>query len=250
MSYDFSWHARHGEKTSASARATLGVLRQFIPFKSALDIGCGDGRWLAACAELGASDIVGVDGPWTDLNNVRIGREQVVLHDLAAPIDLGRRFDLAMSLEVAEHVAAVHAEQFVRNLTRHADLVLFAAAIPYQGGFRHINEQWQSYWRALFAAQGYRAFDAFRAALWEDAGVHFWYKQNMLLYVNGSRDDLVRAVSDFIAERKIQELPVDIVHPEKYERAASYREIAFKPLLRQLPRRVLEKAAALLGRRT
>ena len=36
-----------------------------------------------------------------------------------APIDLGRQFDLVQSLEVAEHLPAANAEQFVETLTAH-----------------------------------------------------------------------------------------------------------------------------------
>lgn len=56
-----------------------------------------------------------------------------------------RRFDLAMTIEVAEHLTPVRADSFVEDLTRLSDVVLFSAAIPAQGGINHVNEQWQSY---------------------------------------------------------------------------------------------------------
>jgi cyclopropane fatty-acyl-phospholipid synthase-like methyltransferase len=121
------------------------MLWDFYPVASLLDVGCGDGRWLATAKELGAEVIKGVDGPWTDRSRLLIPREDFEVRDLSDEFDLHQKFDLAMSLEAAEHVAAQHARSFVDNLIRHSDVVLFGAAIPYQGGFRHINERWQSY---------------------------------------------------------------------------------------------------------
>lgn len=247
--YDFNWHKLHGDKTSSSAIKTLQQLWAFYPAASVLDVGCGDGRWLSVAKALGAQSIQGVDGPWTDLARLLIPAEDVHIQDLSSRLDLKRRYDLAISLEVAEHVAKRHAEQFVDNLARHADVVLFGAAIPYQGGFRHINEQWPSYWATLFKRSGYRCFDPFRSQLWSDQSVHYWYKQNMLLFVNTARPDLIEKVETHLQAARIPELPLDIVHPEKYEGAAGYRQIAFKPLLAQLPRQAFAKASSILLRK-
>jgi SAM-dependent methyltransferase len=240
--YDFEWHKLHGAKTSASATKALTALRRLHPFASVLDVGCGDGRWLAAARLLGADEIQGVDGPWTERDRLLIPPEAVAIRELSGALDLGRRFDLAISLEVAEHVEEAFAEQFVDNLVRHADVVLFGAAIPFQGGFRHVNERWQSYWAARFDTRGYRRFDPLRARLWNDPEVHYWYRQNMLVYVNRAAPGLVERFEAGMAAEGVVELPTDLVHPEKYEAIASYREIAFKPLLKALPSRTLAKA--------
>ena len=52
----------------------------------------------------------------------------------------------------------------------------------------HINEQWPGYWAALFAAQGFTVLDPFRATIWHDERVEWWYRQNLLLVVR--RDKL------------------------------------------------------------
>jgi hypothetical protein len=44
-------------------------------------------------------------------------------------------------------------------------------------------------------------------------------------------------------------LPIDIVHPEKYEALASYNQIAFEPLLRKLPSRIVSKVSSMLARK-
>jgi len=104
--------------------------------------------------------------------------------DLAAPIDLGRQFDLVQSLEVAEHLPAAKAEQFVETLTAHGSRILFSAAVPGQGGENHINEQLPDYWRTLFRERGYSAFDYLRPLVFEDPAIARWYRFNTILYVS------------------------------------------------------------------
>jgi hypothetical protein len=217
-------------------------LKNIFDFKSVLDVGCGDGRWLKQCLEIGVETIVGVDAVWTDMQRLLIPSANFLTRDVAEKLELHRRFDLAISLEVAEHVAPEYSDQFVANLVAHSDCVLFSAAIPYQGGFRHINEHWQSYWAGIFDRNGYQAFDLLRKNLWANESVHVWYKQNMLLYINRNRGDLIGVATTYIDRESISELPIDVVHPEKYEALASYDQIAFKLLLRKLPSRAVRKA--------
>lgn len=249
MGYDFAWHVRHGELTDASARKILAILKRAFGFETVLDIGCGDGRWLRQALAHNATSVMGVDGPWTDTSQLLVPSDSVLIADLSGPVELGRRFDMAISLEVAEHLPPDSSAQMVRNLVAHSDLVLFGAAIPFQGGFRHINERWQSEWVKLFDQENYQAFDLVRSRTWSDADIHYWYRQNTLVYINRKRDDLIAQAQRFLVEEKIPELPFDIVHPEKYEAIASYDQIAFKPLLQKLPGKTVDKIGSILRRK-
>ena len=248
--YDFEWHKSHGVQTSSSAKIVVEELRKALPVDSVLDIGCGDGRWLDAFKRPGASVVQGVDGPWTDQSRLLIAPHEFRVHNLEEPLELERTFDLAMSTEVAEHVEPQFADQFVKNAALHADVVLFGAAIPYQGGFRHVNEAWPSYWARKFKKEGFQPFDLFRARLWDLDDVSFWYKQNMLLYVRSLRRDLVERFERHIAENRIAQMPLDVAHPELYEALASYKQIAFRPLIRELPGGIARKAVAIIGGKT
>src|SRR6202000_2583289 len=212
--YDFEWHKTHGDQTSASADVIVPLLKSMLEVGSVLDVGCGDGRWLACFESSGVSTICGVDGAWTDQTRLLISKQDFKVQDLSKPFDLGQRFDLAMSLEVAEHVAPEFSTQFIENLTTHSDTVLFGAAIPFQGGFRHVNEQWPSYWAALFEAQGFVVYDPIRSQIWADDRVSYWYRQNMLLYVRRQRVDLLAKVDAYMALKAVKPMPMDVVHPQ------------------------------------
>jgi len=91
------------------------------------------------------------------------------------------KYDLCISLEVAENLPEDNAESFVDLLCQAPDTILFGAAIKYQGGAGHINEQWQTYWIKLFQSKGYECIDCVRGAVWSDVSVEWWYKQNTFL---------------------------------------------------------------------
>jgi len=86
-------------------------------------------------------DILGVDGEWVPAKLLQIPRACFLAHDLMKPIEINRRFDLAVSLEVAEHLDRDSARRFIQTLVKLSSVVLFSAAIPYQGGTHHVNEQ-------------------------------------------------------------------------------------------------------------
>jgi len=166
-----------------SARVVVPRLTAFLPVRSVADFGCGQGAWLSVWQSAGAS-VVGVDGPYVDPRRLLIDVAAFHAADLAEPIDLGRRFDLVQSLEVAEHLPATKAAQFIATLTEHGPCVLFSAATPGQGGENHINEQPLDYWRAIFRSRGYVAIDCLRPQLVNNAAVGPSYRYNMMLYVN------------------------------------------------------------------
>lgn len=165
-----------------SAERVVPLLADMLPIGSVVDFGCGHGAWLSVWRKTGA-DIVGFDGAYVERSALLIDPASFHAADLAEPIDLGRRFDLVQSLEVAEHLPAARARQFVATLTAHAPLVLFSAAPPGQGGEHHVNEQPPEYWRRLFRERGFVAVDWLRPLVRDDAAVEPWYRFNTLLYV-------------------------------------------------------------------
>ncbi len=193
-----------------SAKAIVPTVVELVRPTSVVDLGCGTGAWLAEFKRCGVADTVGVDTTQVPTDELEIDPNDFVTTDLTEPLRLQGYFDLAMSLEVAEHLPAEKSEQFVATLTQLAPVVLFSAAVPYQGGEHHINEQWPSYWVDRFAEQGFVALDPFRRLIWERTDVDWWYAQNLVLFVQ--RDHLAKLPACELEKPGIQSL----VHPRNY----------------------------------
>jgi SAM-dependent methyltransferase len=173
-----------GQVAGSLGSAEIVVPHVLSTFKiaSVVDVGCGVGGWLQAFERQGVTDYLGIDGDHIPRPMLKIPVERFLAADLTAMPDLGRRFDLACSLEVAEHLPEQFASQFVAGLVRTAPIVLFSAATPWQGGTSHVNEQWPTYWAALFASHGYVAVDCVRPVIFENARIEWWYRQNILVF--------------------------------------------------------------------
>jgi hypothetical protein len=180
--YSRRFYATRKNGSSASAEVVVPLLLSQFKARSVVDIGCGIGLWLDAFQRQGVTDVFGVDGPHVPRDMLRIPQDRFLGADLKTLWALPRQFDVACSLEVAEHLPHESAEDFVGLLTNAAPIVLFSAAVPHQGGTGHVNEQWQFYWSRLFAKRGYLTLDCIRPHLIGDARVDWWYRQNILVY--------------------------------------------------------------------
>lgn len=194
-----------------SAEALVPALYEIVRPLSVIDVGCGEGWWADTFARMYGCSVIGVDGPDTS----SILGDRFVPHDLTTPLpDFGRTFDLAVCLEVAEHLPPQRADSFVADLCQSAPIIAFSAAIPGQGGTGHLNEQWPGYWAERFRANGYDVTGALRLMIWNDDRIENWYRQNLLLAVAGShetRPAISRLFNTWAAP------PVPLVHPVLYD---------------------------------
>ena len=186
--------------------------------RSVVDFGCGRGAWLKALHEQGIETLVGVDGPWNSQDAMidpAITFRSADLND-PGPTVAGETFDLAMSLEVFEHLEEQNAAKIVGVFASMAPVLMFGAALRHQGGENHINEQLQSYWAKMLISHGFEVFDYFRPTLWGDNRVGYYYRQNTYLYVKEGHDlgQALRAKG----YRPIVNLDfMDCVHPDLLE---------------------------------
>lgn len=217
--YTSRFYDRDRERTARSAAATLPVLLDCLtaagaaPPASVIDIGCGRGVWLSA---FGPITVKGRDGPWTRQDRLLIDPARFTPTDLAGPFSEPEPFDLAMTLEVAEHIDAAQADQFVANLAGLSDTILFSAAIAGQGGQHHVNERPLGYWLDKFARHGFALYDVLRPRLWHNEDVCWWYRQNMVVLARAGspyRDGLQRAAAT-------NPPLIDLAHPAGFAQKA------------------------------
>jgi SAM-dependent methyltransferase len=213
-SYDASFFKYVNASAGAAAERNVPLLLQLLSPTSVLDVGCGQGAWLAVWQQHGVDDVFGVDGPYVDRGRLLFAPECFYAHDLSLPFDLGRRFGLVQCLEVAEHLPEDSAAILVDSLIRHGEVIVFSAAPPGQGGHDHVNERSYDYWRALFTQRGYVAADYLRPRILADAAVDPWYRYNTLLYL--SRDALPRLSAELQASLIPDERRVPDVSPLSY----------------------------------
>jgi SAM-dependent methyltransferase len=215
--YDAAFFEGQAARSLVSARAVLSRVFPLLRPRRLLDVGCGVGTWLRAALELGAHDVVGTDGNYVDPESLLIDRDRFIPADLATeaiPQVLGSRaaqpFDLVMCMEVAEHLPHARAPSLVAELSSLSDAVLFSAAVPFQYGTNHVNEQWPEYWSILFRGQGFECFDPLRAELWNDPDVDWWYAQNALLFARTG----TAAAAALPAGSRVGRRGLSLVHPD------------------------------------
>jgi SAM-dependent methyltransferase len=196
-----------------SARAIVPLLVSLVEPSSVIDLGCGPGNWLLACAEAGVTDVFGVDQ--NDYGaDLRVDRKSFAVADLTSPFHADRTYDLVICVEVAEHLPPHAATTLVRSLTALGPVIVFSAAIPFQGGTDHRNEQWPEYWRDLFDQNAFLPVDCIRPKIWDNPHVAYWYSQNVLLYVH--RSHLAANPVLWAAAADPSPRPLSLVHPRLY----------------------------------
>ena len=203
-------HHYGSEFNETAAVEIVPFIMELIKPSSLIDVGAGICTWASVFKRAGVRVIKCLDGGHVPPNLIRVSPDEFESVNLASPdgILIPFRYDLCLSLEVAEHLPETSAAGFVSLLCRCSDVVVFSAAIPGQTGENHINEQFPQYWVSLFERNGYRVFDPFRRAFWNNSKVEWWYRQNMLLALAPSAEKVIPNL-----------LPYDgnlYVHPELF----------------------------------
>lgn len=191
-----------------SASVVVPIIMKLVQPESVIDIGCGLGSWLAIFENHGVRNILGIDGDWVDKSKLNIDIVKFKEHDLTSPLKINQKYDLAICLEVAEHLPERAAGILVESLVRSGKSILFSAAIPNQGGQNHLNEQWHYYWVSKFEKYGFYAHDVIRPLIWENEQVEWWYRQNCFLFTTQQNEssNFINALHPKLLEDKIQHI--------------------------------------------
>ncbi len=210
--YNSKFYDKHFEGSYRSAEIILSFIFKFLQPNSVIDFGCGIGTWCLAAKRLGIPVVYGID---SNSQNRRQPEQSQIYYkqsDIGKDLLLDKKFDLAISMEVGEHIPEEKSDIYIHNLVSSSEVILFSAAIPGQEGLHHINEQPLSYWVKKFGTMHFQLVDSLRGQFWNNNNIEIWYRNNIVLFVYESKVSQIRAL-----------LPpspplIDIVHPELFER--------------------------------
>jgi SAM-dependent methyltransferase len=184
--YDDEYYARDVEAAASASAPVIvrSVMREAAP-RRVLDVGCGTGAMLAEFAAAGCT-VRGLEYADAAIARCRARGIEVTKFDIEHDsLDDDTAWDVAISMEVAEHLPEKIADPYVDLLCARAPVVVMTAAPPGQGGTDHVNEQPPEYWIAKCAARGFDHDAALTARLraeWAAAGVTEWYHRNLLVF--------------------------------------------------------------------
>jgi hypothetical protein len=245
VSYDQAFYNSIRPGCQAAAAQVIPWLMDLFNPQSIIDIGCGEGHFLAEAKRCGAAEVYGVDGhEWAD-RRMEIAVGEYRRHNFESSRYIaGKMRELAICLEVAEHLSAAAAERLVADLCNMAPMVLFSAAIPGQGGEGHQTEKWQSWWAERFYQRKFWAHPFIQSKFWDVAAIPPWYRQNWMLYI---REDITADIT--LPPQFERQFVADRVHPDIFR--AKDRHIAMLVLTdgrRQCMERTMASFASVRAR--
>jgi ribosomal protein L11 methylase PrmA len=85
--YNEQFYDSNSEMMESSAREILKIFFDLpLKNKQIIDVGCGEGIWLAEAEKLGAEKLTGIDGRWVNINKLRSKNIEYVEIDLTQTI--------------------------------------------------------------------------------------------------------------------------------------------------------------------
>jgi SAM-dependent methyltransferase len=220
-----------------SAEVVVPLIVELVKPTSVIDVGCGRGAWLKVFRANGVERIAGLDGDYIDPATLAIPAECFRAADLSGAFEIERgRFDLAVCLEVGEHLQPRFAANLVRQLVAAAPIVVFSAAPPGQPGGGHVNCQPLSYWRALFDGCGFKMLDPLRPQIRDDQRVAWWYRQNVVMFASPE------AIAANPALAKYAEVPAGLESEWVHMWVAAAQSAGTATRVRRMTGRVLRRA--------
>jgi len=217
--YDHHFYDKLEKEVLKSSKVLAPIIVNKYNPKSILDIGCGNGIWLKTFEDYGINDYLGTDGDYVNEDIFRADYSKFIAKNLESEVNFNKKFDLAISLEVGEHISKHSSETYIKSICKHSDLIIFSAAIPGQKGTNHINENPQSFWAELFKKQGFHPYDEIRPIIWYDSRILYWYRQNIIVYKKETNT------------KPPTNKELNLIHPEFKFREMNIKNIFFQVLI-------------------
>ena len=190
--YDRDYYENAVEAAAAAgAGAIAASICTHLRPRTLLDVGCGSGALLEWVKGRGV-EVRGLELSEAALELCRARGLNVERFDLEKDVlEDPRRYDVVVSMEVAEHLPERVADRYIELLCRVAPRIVFTAAPPGQGGTDHVNEKPREYWVTRFERKGFRAQPELEKRWrddWRRAGVVGWYWQNLMILMAREAD--------------------------------------------------------------
>jgi len=149
-----------------------------LEVKTILDFGCGPGDYAKNFIESGF-DCDCYDG---NPNTPEISCNLCGIVDLSEEVDLNKKYDCVLSLEVGEHIPKEYENFFINNLIRHSkDLIIVSWATIGQGGHGHFNEQPNEYVENVFKEKGFYR-DKESENILRNSPQWWWFKNTIMVF--------------------------------------------------------------------
>lgn len=167
------------------AESVINTLVGMYSPSSVIDFGCGVGLYLSFFQQKGIT-VQGVEGATKALNYSKIDKNLIEIHDLQKPYEPTEFYDLALCIEVAEHLPEEAADTLVDSLCKSTNTIFFTAATPGQGGTHHINEQPRQYWIEKFRDNNYKLDKKDMELIRKQVNIKEtnWVLENMFVFKN------------------------------------------------------------------
>lgn len=181
--YSKEYYKSINKDESAQAKALGEILIKLYRPNSVVDIGCGTGLYLSQfkCIQYGFD----ISPDAFDPEVIQVERGLVDIRDLTQPMNVNIKSDLAICLEVVEHIGSENADILIENISKWSDTIVMTAAPPGQAGLNHVNCQPMSYWEEKMAKYGFKRdyHDEYQVVSHVAATPHtVWIIRNLMIF--------------------------------------------------------------------
>lgn len=173
-------------EAESAAQFVALILKYYHP-KSIVDIGCGAGIYLNEFAKKGIKNLLGIDGSPAASEEFLLSKDKLIIFDLAQKYNFKEKYDLALCLEVAEHLEKHDADTLVKTISEASDNIIFSAAVCGQGprSIGHINEQPPEYWIKKFKENNFIYLESQTEEMkreMKEKEVVWWIVNNLMVF--------------------------------------------------------------------
>ena len=174
------------------------ILYDLYKPRSVIDWGCANGLYLEPFMTENGCEVLGIENASVAIEmrhpDIRIIKAdmtqsisltpvnmQPVGVDLSAPAN---KFDMALCIEVLEHIEEKYAKVAIENICRSSDRLVVSIAREWQTGLGHVNLKPIEYWIQKFGWHGFRVDNTTTLDVRERMGDGYhlgWLTNNLLI---------------------------------------------------------------------